>query len=393
MVATLGDPRAALLEDFPSVDSWWARYIGGQMRMVSPKLDGTDLQLTFETPFDVVKKALGTTTAGAWNPLFSYLLQTTIVQDANTYNFFPKEPWRGPRTFGWRVKTVAAIASGVGIAEGAAVPADADATYVEVEPIIREFTHPWGMNKRLLDAVSIADTITWDQDVEQHTLDFFKAFNKDLWVALAGVEGNNVEGLRNLLSSYSELTGKTLGANTIDPWLTVDRDAGASWADANALHESGTDRDLSVGLIDSLREAQEPYWDGPNKLDNKAYVTGYSTHGRWSRLEAAKQRYGTVWASYSIGGVKTSAGDKGGFKLAGWDEMPIVREFDMTTETIPDIALFDLNHWRISQLRPFEMADEDNPFVTGFKRRALWYGSGNVTVDAFKGSGVLTDLK
>jgi len=394
------DPRAAVYDPlnqfggFPSIDSWWDRYAGGQLRMVSPKLDGTDLHFAFETPMDIIKKALTTATAGAWNPLYAYLLQTQIVQEPNTYNALPHEPWRDPRTFGWRVKTVAAVASSVGLAEGAAVPADADITPLEVEPQLREHGHAWGMTRRLMDAFSIADTIRWDQDVEQHTLDFFKAFNKDLWTAPAAVEGNNVESLRNLLSSRAELVAKGFAVNSIDPWTTVDRDAAASWADSNTLFgAAGADRDLSINLIDGLREAQEPYWEGPDKMAGKVFITGYNTHGRWSRIEAAKQRFGTEFAEVSFNGVKASPGAKTGFKVSSMDGMTVLRDDDVPQETIKDIALIDTKHYKLSQLRPFETADEENPFITGFARRALWYGSTNVTTTQFKGSGILTDLK
>lgn len=393
------DERAAVYDPLgqyggiPSIQSWWDRYAGGQLRMVSPNLDGTDLHFAFQTPFDVIRKALSTGTAGAWNPLFSYLLQTQIVQEPNTYNAMPKEPWRDPRTFGWRVKTAAAVASNVGMAEGAAVPADADITPLEVEPQLKEHAHAWGMTRRLQDAVSIADTIQWDQDVEQHTLDFFKAFNKDLWRAVFGVEGNHAESLRNLLSSNAEITAKAGAANSVDPWTTIDRDAGASWADANALFASAADRDLGLHLIDALREAQEPFWEGPDKLAGKVFLTKYNTHGRWSRIEAAKQRFGTEFAEISFNGVKAAAGAKTGFKVSQMDGMVVIRDDDVTSETIGDIGLIDTRHWKLSQLRPFEMADESNPFITGFARRAVWYGSINPTATHFKGSGILTDLK
>lgn len=387
----LRDPDAALLGTYPDVNTWWARRLQGQLQIVSPNLDGTNQQIAFETPFDVIKKALTTATTGAFNPLFSYLLQTQIVQEANLYNALPKEPWR-PKTIGWRAKTVAAVTGNVGVAEASAVPADADATYQEIQPTLKEFTHAWGLSRRLIDSVNIADVVSWDQDIEQHTLDFFRAVNADMWAALATVEANNMEAIRNLMSSFSELTGKSLAADSIDPWLNVDRDAGASFADANALHNSGVDRDLSVQDVDTLRENQEPFWEG-NKLANKLYVSRYNTHARLSRLEAAKQRFGTERAQLTVGGMKSSPGQDTGFKISAWDGMIYIRDDQGTQETIGDLLLLDLNHIAISELRPFEIADEENPFVTGYSRRALWYGSGELTNTLFGAHGVLTDLQ
>lgn len=395
------DPRAALYENYPGgMGGWWEKYLEGQMAIVSPDLSGEDPHLQFITPLEVLKKAIQTTTGGAFNAIFSYLLQVQVAVEPNTYNALPKEPWRGPRTIGWRVRTDA-VAGGVGTAQNAAVDPDTDLTFAEIEPTLKEFHRSWGMSKRLMDAVSITDSISWDQLIEQHTLDFFKAMNIDIWAALATVEGDNIEGLRNLLSSNGEITAKTLGANTVDPWFpntTVDRDAAASFADANTLFgAAGADRTLSVALVDQLREGQERFWEGADKLDNKLFITGYDTHRRWSELEAAKQRFNAegVVAGFGVGGgVRTSPGVKAGFKIATWDAMPVIRDDNMTSETISDLALLDLNHVMYSQLRPFEMADSDRPFEVGVGRqRALWYGSGEITMTHFQAQGVLTDLQ
>ncbi len=68
----------------------------------------------------------------------------------------------------------------------------------------------------------------------------------DLLAALATVESDNVEALRNLLSNNAEIGARTLAANSVDPWGATsgaDRDAAASAFDANALIDATGDRD------------------------------------------------------------------------------------------------------------------------------------------------------
>jgi hypothetical protein len=130
----------------------------------------------------------------------------------------------------------------------------------------------------------------------------------------------------------------------------------------------------------------------------KTSAETFNRHSRWSQLEAAKQRFaadGLVGGLSVGGGVRTSPGVAGGFKFATWDGMPVVRDDDMTAEgTIEDIALIDGRHTYMAVLRPFEVADSEDPFAVGVgRRRAVWYGAAEMIVDQFQGNGVLTDLQ
>lgn len=389
------DPRAALLERHRTLGEWWWAQAYPQLRVVNPNLDASNPQLALLSDIEVIKKAITTGTAGAFNPLFSYLIQSQVVTEPNTYNFLPKAPFRGPRTLGYRMQTTGGVA-GKGIAEGlTTLGADRVLNYLEITPTLKEHNQVWSMSRRMIDAVTITDSVEWDDEIEAQTLDFFKGINLDIWTPLATVESPNMEGLRNLLSSNSELTGKALAANSIDPWLdaNLDRDAGASFADANTIHNSGTDLTLAVKDIEQLRELQEPFWEGPDKLANKLYVTGYNTASRWAQLEASKQRFNAEGRKIqqTVNGVRSAEGEAAGYKIATWDGMTMLRDDDMTTETIKDIALLDMNHVELSELRPFEMVDSEDPFVVGFNRKALWYGAVELTMDFFKVHGVLTD--
>lgn len=400
--AKMRDPDAFLAEDYgmdpAAINTWYLNRAAesGQLNFVSPDMSGATAQYSFEGPldFEVIRKSLLTSTSGAFNALFSYLLISQIIQEPNTWNALPDQAWRGPRTLGYRVKSAAFIASSTGIAQAASVPADIDPTYIQVTPTIKELAIAFGVSLRMADAVQrdIVDGISFDQHVEQATLDFFKANNKDLWIAPNTAHGNNLEGIRQIVSSYSEGNAKTYTMANISPWGNIDRSGGAGWSDANILHNSGTARAISVGLIEQLRQNQEPYWSGPDKTANKWYFTTPTQHVNWSLLEAAKQRYGTEYATLTVGGVKTAAGHKSGYKVASWDEMGVIRDVDVYATTNGDVVLLDFDHFYKATLRPFEMAESDRPFEVGYKRRATWYGIMEILCDLFKAQGALTDL-
>ena len=381
-----GDP--AFVED---IDSYFNRLLQGQMRLQSPDYGVT--RQVIPVSLETLEKAILTSTAGTFNALFSYALISGIVIQAHLRDALPKVAWR-TRTLGWRMKTAAAIAAGIGHAEGAVVPADIDPTYQEITPTIKETLEATGISIRMREAESIVDAISENQHVASVAEDVHRAGNADLLVALDSVEGNDFEGIRNLLSAFAEIANKTLGANNIDPWLNIDRDAGAGFSDTNVLFGAagGVDRDLTLDLIDQLQENQEPFWDNPN--DNKIYATGYDTHRRWSELEDAKERLGAERFQMSVGGINTVNGQKAGVQLSTYNRFPIIRDNQMTSSgTIADLMFLDLDHVAIAQLLPMQTIGEDNIFINGTTARTAFYSIEELLMTKFGGNGVLTDLQ
>ncbi len=326
--------------------------------------------------------------------MFSYLVLSILVQEVNAWNLIGTETWRD-KTLGWRVKTARFIASAVGRAEADPVPADVDGTYVELTPTIKETLVATALSIRMVESAAIADVITENQYVMEFARDVLFAQNADLLAALATVEGDNVEALRNLLSSYDELTAKSLAADSIDPWGSgsgADRDAAASAFDANALYDASADRDLRLDLIDTLRENQEPFWD--NKLSNKAYLTRYDTWRRWGQLEEAKERIGTEMVEMTVNGVRSARGKDVGTPIAAYEGVIVARDDNMFSDgTVGAIALLDLDHIFKAQLRPFETVSSDELFVVGTNSRTAMYAIHEILDTKFGAHGVLDNLQ
>lgn len=200
---------------------------------------------------------------------------------------------------------------------------------------------------------------------------------------------NNFESIDRITGSYSEITGVGQDAGDLDVY-SQDRDTEATWVDANSLHNSGTDRTLTIALIDELRQNQERYWKDPK---DKFYITGYTSWTRWSQLESAKQRYGTDTYNMTVGdGVQTAEGGKGSFKLATWDGWPIIRDSSTQTDTIDRIYLLDGQNIGIAWGLPVTYSESDNAFAVGHLVRGLQYGIGELYATHFKAHGKLRDL-
>lgn len=361
-----------------------------QLRIVSPALDGTNAQLlNLDTKSLLAKADLTSADAGAVNAIYSLGVFLQYITKANALGALPKETWRRQ---GYRAVTTASKTSGLGIAEAAALGTAVEPTYIEVGPTPKEIELVSSYAQRLAVLSQIADAVSVDQNRQTIEKDFFRSLNADLWGDVDVVAGNNFESLDRISSDFGEIADHTLDAGDADIY-GVDRDAGASWADANALTAaSGTDRDLSVSLVDQLRQNQEPYWDS---LDRKVFFAPYGQHVKWSQLEAAKQRFGVSDVAFTVGdGITTSPGERAGFKIASWDAIPVVRDDNIPTAQSAGgaIYLFDQDYVGLAWGRPVEYLESDDPFQVGHTIKGVWYGIGELYCTQFKSQGKLSDL-
>ena len=362
-----------------------------QLRLVSPALDGTAQLVGIDPLQNILQKAeLSTADAGAVNTIYSLGVFLQYITKANALGMLPKESWRRQ---GYRAVKTASKTGDLGIAEASAIAA-ADAVepvYFEVAPSPKEIRLVSRYTQRLSVLAQIADAVTIDQNRQVIEKDFFRSLSNDLLVTVDTLQTNDFESLDRVASSTAEITDKGFAAGDEDIY-GVDRSI-ESWADANVDGgTAGADRDLQTRFIDDLRADQEPYWES---FDHKVFLANYKQHVKWSQLESAKQRFGVSDVSFTVGdGVRTMPGERGGFRIASWDGIPVIRDDSITTTGTAggNIYLFDLDYLGISWGRPIEYLDEDNPFIVGHTVMGLWYGIGELYCTQFKAQGKVTDL-
>lgn len=325
-------------------------------------------------------------TTGAYNALFGADTWAQIIQAQNLLGALPKGNW--PRS-GFRAQSAAGVANAVGIAEGGAVPTAVIPTFVEITVPPKEFAESTGFT-RLFDAVAGKDdTISWDELLRTFQANFMNAFNVDLHVDMDTLAGNNAESIDRVCGSSGENTALGYTANDED-LHGVDRSAN-TWFNANSLHNSGTDRPVSITLINQLLSGQIPYWE--NGAKGAFYETGYTTWSRWSELMAGQQRFGETTLNYGAEGVKGIAGAATGLKTMTWDGIPLVMDARVQSDTINRIYLVHGDYLTFRWGLPIESIVSEDPFVNQFVKRMALHGIGELVCTKPAACGKLRDLE
>ena len=380
---------------YSDVMSWYE----GRLKMYSDTFDGQNTQLVVFDPTEMLKKAAITSAdGGAFNAVYDMDIFTQYATKNNQFGVLPKKPWG---RLGYRGVSSGGLTAGIGVAEGQALGTAVEPVYKEVGLAIKEIEAVYDFSDRMYAYDSIADVVTIDANRDQGNKAFYKVWNGDILHDNDTLAGYNYESIDTIIASYSEAAGCGQTSGDLDPWTdTVSGISRASatadpWADAYVSHNSGTDRTLTIAHIDALRENCEPYWD---RYENKCFVTGYDTWRRWSALEESKHRIEMTKYSFTVGdGIQTSEGAEGGFKLASWDGIPIIRDDDVQKDTISRVYLEDLDNLWLAFARPPTYTEADptsqDVFAVGHVWRGVHYNMGETYCTKFKSQGKLRDLK
>ena len=355
--------------------------IGKELRIVDGQLVDVDVVE------ELIKTDLITTSTGVRNILYGREVFLQYSQQMTSWGMLPKTGWPS-NGWGFRASTVGALASGAGIAQGAAVGTAVVPTFLEVNVSPKEVEIVTGESARLAATHAHDDTITFEENLEVVQSNFLEALDVDINVNTDTLAGDNFESLDRIGSSSTEATNCSFTAADEDIYA-VDRSATTSF-DANALNNSNVDRTLTITLINQLKQAQEEYWS--RTPENKVYTTGYDTWRVWSELDGSKLRYTDHRARVTINGIESSEGTEGGFELAGWNGIPIIRDANAIVDTLSRINLMDLDFLGVAVGRPMEYVESDNPFEVGHNKRGLLYMIAEVYGVRFKNQGHIRDL-
>jgi len=369
-------------ETTPNLMSWYDRQVG----MVPASEDGSAQAMAPIGMDQILKAAITSGDTGAYNATYTREVVSQVSTLKNLYGCLPKKAWTKQ---GWRAKTVAAVSSGLGVAEGGTLGTAAEETWIEIAPTIKEWEKVHDFSQRMDCYSRIADALDKNSSHASFAEDFFHAFETDLLVDMGTLAAYNVESLDRICGSSGENTALSYDAADEDLY-SIDRSANTT-LDANSLHASGVDRTLSESLINDLREGQEMYW---NAEGDKMYLTGFDSWTAWSELEAAKLRFGSDTFTMTVGdGIKTATGGKGGWKITTWDGAPIIRSDCVVKDTISRIYLLDLNHIELANAIPLAFHDNSDMFTVGHITKGVWYGAGELICDKPRAFGKLRDLQ
>jgi len=286
------------------------------------------------------------TTTGVYNAVYGAEVWSQLNREANAFGLLPKMPWGKS---GWRVMTARPASSGGGVAENASLPSTIKPTFAELSCKPKTICHTFDVSEvqDFLAAQSDDDAIG-DMNMMRPIMG---AHHKEMMnVMLLGnvttVAGNNLESLDRVCSSYSEVANcSDVDANDADIY-DQDRDAGASWVDAQVSHNSNTNRILTDKLIremviDLLPTAGANTTFGLTKQDTMSEIISlYDTQVRYNRNDAL----GQTDAQITVNGVQTAKGIGAGIKITTLYNTPMFTSKNVVDDGLGRIYFLDTSN-------------------------------------------------
>ena len=389
------------------VKSFKIRTIYDMMRVDYPHIYSDDM-------LNAITKAdapyLSSTTA-MYNAVHGAEAVHQIIQEDNVRRLLPKVPYlRG----GVRFITAAGTTSGVGIAENAAVPDTVKATLANVDYGIKERSYSFNVSARM-EFLSMLEDDAWSQGGGAFAaaryfaqLEFNKTLNRELTTNVTTLAGNNFESIDRVVSSYAEVNScGDIDANDSDIY-GINRDAGATYADAYVNHNSNTDRDLTLDLCKDVLENVQPNWGGPEvggqpgNYENKIWLTGYDTKNVIEQIFEEQNTYRNNGMRVSVGmnGVQTLPyGSEAGMLVNTLYGIPLFVSDDVPASgAISNLYLLDLNHLKMGVGIPpmyFEAGFSKGTVgeLDAFQNLGIYYEMGELLATRFNVHGKIRDLQ
>lgn len=347
-----------------------------------------------------------TTTTGVFNPVFGAQAFSQLNMEGNAFAALPKYPWQKS---GWRAITAdAGSAADGGVSENGAIPDTIKPTFAEIEVSVGEVSHSFDISySNELLANTGDDSIAKMEALRTYFAALHaKRINEQLLVDVDTAYSSGFESIDRVVSSNAEVSNLSLDANDADIY-GLDRDGGATWADAVVDDNSGTDRTFQLSLVEDTLATLEA-----NGARTNIILTGSDT--KWRIISQAQNsvRYRGILSSETVSlgvnGVSTEEGMNFGVRVRAIYDIPLISSQAVPKDTISRIYLLDTTlqaetgvpRLGIAMLSPtlyFESgmsAANPNPFAIGrFGTEGLFYTAGQLVCTFFKAQGKIRDLK
>jgi len=357
-----------------------------------------ELEAYFYPPVDesILKQdaPILTTTPGVFRALYGKVVWNQLNQERNVWQAIAKEPWDKS---GWRVLTGRARTTPQGVSEAGTIPDSERSSFAEVKATLKAQVDVFEVSQLMHLAQAYDDAIdAFAIEREQRGILHAEMINVALMTNVTTPAGNNFESVDRVVSSYDEVTNcADVHAGDSDIY-GLDRDAAASWADAQVLHNSDVDRELTLSLINTLLKDVWTAGAVP-----KVFITKHDTFLRWSELlETRRMFFGerTFVATYN--GIKSVApGEEGAFAVATYHGIPVIQSKDVVADTIGRIYVLDTDWIRFKVLQPTKYYESGidvtgDPFaIDKLSNKGMYETIGELVAYRFNVHGKIRDLK
>ena len=347
------------------------------------------------------------TTTGVFNRIFGAVAFNQLNFEANGFGLLPKYPW--PKS-GFRVISVRGGTANIGgQSEGAALPNTSKPTFAEVSVTLKEITHTFDVSFKQELLTKTDDALADFEFLRGYWADeHAQIINTMLFrdVDVVTDQAVNFESLDRVCCNNSEVAA-LLNSNDGDIY-GLDRDAGASFADAQVDHASGVDRVLTDPLVTSMIASIKKAGGRTNLI-----ITGTDTWARITSLYGNQVRYPgvlnrDVMVQIGINGVQTEEGMNAGMRVASIYGIPLFTSQDAVQDTISRIYFLDTTEQQgtgiprlgIALAAPtlfFETGMSStvpNPFaINKLATEGMYYTAGELVCTFFAAQGKIRDLK
>jgi len=354
-----------------------------------------------------------TADAAYFNTMYGATVFNQLNTKSDVFKLLRKEGWTQS---GWRVLTDrSASASNKGIAEGGTFGATSSSVegdipdLAEVTATIKEIVSPFTVTTRAAilaeadDGVKGLATFLRQQAAEAHSFYIDAMLTADY---AAGLAGDNFETLTRVCANYAQVGARsgTIAAE-VDIYDLGARGDGATWADGFVSGAGGTNRLLSLDLLDAT--IQNAIENGAS-YDNLVFLMGHQQLTELKQLITAGTSNATwrmaleAQAPKGTNGVASEPGMNLDGRMGYYDSIPIYATqhlADAMTDqsggtSMGPIMLLDMEHLYMKIAAPTTfLAQEDLANVQALKRNYAFMTAGELIATKFATQGLITDLR
>ena len=355
---------------------------------------------------------------GLYNLVYGQKVWSLINREINALSMLPKKPWNAS---GWRILTSRSLGGGTdvftvadldnlgGVAENASISGitEINPTYdvLHVSPKTVAHTYEVSEIAQLMGGLDdgIGDILAAYR--EEVGVSHAEAMNKMVITDLSSTglaassyttEDNSLLSLYKIISTHAESNGLSNNTNILKLYGQERASSGKDYLEAYVDSNSGTDRALTVNLLNTALRNLMARGGEP-----KVILTGYDTIQTLGELLQAQERFmGRTEVVPTHNGIKGVKGREIGFKVATYHDIPIIPCKDMPNggAGLSDMLILDTDHLFLCTMKPTEYfeAGMHTGEVFGHGKlghRGLYRTVAETMCTYFRGQGKIIDLQ
>jgi len=300
-------------------------------------------------------------TADVWQPLYGEALWSQLHREFNLWTCLQKIPWVRD---GLRILLSDPALQGVWHGEDTALPDTVKPTFDKYKTDSKWCLTTWDIFEKAKQHAARNEGIDLGASLMLEYAEMHKEFlnkgilaNAETEAAAAGANRYAtaplaIESIDRIIADDAEeaLYGGTY-TDWYDPYATdIDREDGVGTEYNSVVLQAGTERAISDALLRELiRKCEEASLNPATSF----LLTGRDTRDDIAALQQAQLRYlPTTKVQFGVNGIQTAKGQEVGFKVASYDDYPIIVDKHCPKDTKSRIYMIDSSKLKIKTMFP-----------------------------------------